>query len=761
MSQQFPARTITPPLSQLKRCAWRLPQALILLSLLLGTTTTTAAPTTLTLQLRWQHQFQFAGYYAAVEQGFFAEEGLQVKIKPGGPDINPIAEVLSGRAQLGVAAGDLVHQRLHGKPLVALAALFQHSASVLIARRDSGIDNPHALDGKRVATIDGGQPIIEIIAMLANEGVALDHIQQRSNHGGIDDLMDGRVDAEYGYLTNEPWLAQQAGLDIQLLRPLDYGVDFYGDTLFTSEAALAAQPETIAAFRRAALRGWDYAMRHPEAMITLIRERYATNKSEQQLRFEASNMAKLMYPDLIEIGHMNPGRWQTMADTFIRLGMAPEDATLGDFVYQSTEQNIPVWLKRALYAAIGIAVIAALATLLLSAFNRRLSSAVTRRTEELRAEVQRRQQAEQAVIRQNEALEETVSERTAELRQQKEQTEASNRDLSSTLSELRLAQQELIQSEKMAALGQLVAGVAHEINTPLGAIQLSVGGIQRFLGKDLPVLPELLAELPQELRNALFELLGSDQQSQPLSSRERRQHRRRLAAELETLRPDDGDADDIADTLVDMGVYQVTPALTTLLQSDQHQSLLGCAAGLSQLHSNTATIDTATQRAAKVVFALKTYAHRDAVSEKRLADVNAGLDTVLTLYHNQMKHGIELKRQFTDSAEIACFPDELNQVWTNLIHNALQAMENRGTLDISTRSDDEHLIVTICDSGPGIPAAMQEKIFEPFYTTKGSGEGSGLGLDIVRRVIDQHQGSISVSAASPHGACFKVSLPRQ
>ena len=724
---------------------------------LLGVAASASATIPLTLQLRWQHQFQFAGYYAALEQGFFDDEGLDVTIAEGGPGINPIDQVLAGHAQLGVGSGELVYERLRGEPLVALAAIFQHSASVLMVLADSGIVSPQDLVGKRVSLRQNGQAIIEVAAMLSNEGVAPEQVIARENRGGIRDLFDGNTDAEYGYITNEPWLARRAGIGIRLLRPLNYGVDFYGDTLFTSEQELAAQPDAIAAFRRAALRGWDYAMHHQEALIALIKQRYAPNKTIEQLRFEATAMRSLIHPELIELGHMNPGRWQTMADTFVRLGMAPADGSLDGFVYHIDDGSLPAWVRWALYAAVAVAIVAALVTLLLTVFNRRLSSAVTDRTRELAGEVERRRDAEQALLRYNETLEQRVTERTAELRRQTEQTEASNRGLKNTLNELQRAQQELVQSEKMAALGQLVAGIAHEINTPLGAIQLSNDGIRRYLRQDLPKLPAFLAGLAPGLRDALLALIQAAGRPLTLSSREHRQQRRALSRELQPLALDDND--DIADTLVDMGVTGLTPELLTLLQSSQQHELLRSAAELSRLQRNAATIDTAAQRAAKVVFALKTYAHRDAVSEKHPADINQGIDTVLTLYHNQMKHGVELRRHCAKLPEIPCYPDELNQVWTNLIHNALQAMENRGTLEITTSSDANQVIITISDSGPGVPTELHDKVFQPFYTTKGSGEGSGLGLDIVRRVIERHQGSITLDSASPHGAVFTVRLP--
>ena len=735
----------------------RLARLLLLLILVSTVAADAAATTPLTLQLRWHHQFQFAGYYAALEQGFFAQEDLQVTIVEGGPGINPIDEVLSGHAQLGISSGELVYGRLRGEPLVALAAIFQHSASVLMVLADSGITTPQDLAAKPISMLEHGRPFIEIAAMLANEGIPLEQVTAKTNRAGIGNLLDGSVAGKYAYVTNEPWLASQARIAIRLLRPLDYGVDFYGDTLFTSEQELADQPEAIAAFRRAALRGWDYALRHPDELIDLIVERYVPDKPPAQLRFEADTMRDLIYPDLIEIGHMNPGRWQTMANTFERLGMVPAGGSLDGFLFQPDDHSLPTWMRRVLYIAVAVAIIAALVTLLLSVFNRRLSNAVSHRTAELAAEVERRRDAERALLRYNETLEQRVTERTTELRQQQQQTEATNHDLKTTLSELQRAQQELIQSEKMAALGQLVAGVAHEINTPLGAIQLSGDGIRRYLQRDLPKLPTFLASLTPGLRDPLFAVIQTGGRPLTLSSREHRQQRRTLSRELQPLGLDD--CDDIADTLVDMGVTGLTPELMTLLQSSQYQELLGTAADLARLQRNAATIETAAKRAAKVVFALKTYAHRDAVSEKHLTDINQGIDTVLTLYHNQIKHGIDLQRQFADLPEISGYPDELNQVWTNLIHNALQAMENRGTLKITTRSDAEHVTITIADSGPGVPAQLHDKIFQPFYTTKGSGEGSGLGLDIVRRLIDRHQGSVSLDNASPQGAVFTVCLP--
>ena len=333
-----------------------------------------------------------------------------------------------------------------------------------------------------------------------------------------------------------------------------------------------------------------------------------------------------------------------------------------------------------------------------------------------------------------------------------------NIELKETLEDLKRTQSQLIQSEKMAALGQLIAGIAHEINTPLGAIRASIGNISHALQETARTLPPLLAQIPPELQHSFFALTDrASQTKQTRSSREERQMRRELRKTLEDLQIEQADA--FADTLVDMGLSdEKIQEFLPLLQHERAEEILQAAYNLVVQHHNSENIITATERASKVVFALKTYAHYDHSGEKTRADVTEGLELVLTLYHNQLKHGVEIVKHYEEVPLVPCYPDELNQVWTNLLHNAVQAMEGHGTLELAVSKQDGHVSVQITDSGNGIPEDVQQKIFEPFFTTKPSGEGSGLGLDIVKKIIDRHHGTLDVTS-SPGRTCFSVNLP--
>ena len=338
-----------------------------------------------------------------------------------------------------------------------------------------------------------------------------------------------------------------------------------------------------------------------------------------------------------------------------------------------------------------------------------------------------------------------------------QEIEAKNQELASTLQQLQAAQQQLIESEKMAALGQLVAGIAHEINTPLGAIRSSAGNISKFLAQTIEQLPTLFQSLsPIQSQDFLALLQRSLQQELTPSTKEERQLKRTLFHQLEDSKLDNADA--IADTLVTMGIYNNLDIFIPLLKRPDSSYLLEIAYKLSELKRGMTTINTATERASKVVFALKTYARYDQSGERITVKLTEGIETILTLYQNHLKQGVELIKNYSHIPPVLCYPDELNQVWTNLIHNALQAMDYRGTLTINVTSIDQQAKISITDTGKGIPKEILPKIFEPFFTTKPPGEGSGLGLDIVRKIIAKHAGNITVES-QPGRTTFNVFLP--
>ena len=272
------------------------------------------------LQLKWHHQFQFAGYYAAAAQGYYEEEGLEVEFKEG-ENVDTIKEVLSGEADFGIASSDLILSFTRKKPVVAVATVFQHSPLVLIRKESSPTGSLHDIKGNRVMMEAHSE---ELLAYMAEMGVSANDLTRFPYNNALQSLIAGEVDAISAYITDEPFQLRQLDFPFHMSSPRAVGIDFYGDTLFTSRDFLTKHPETVKKFRRASMRGWEFALNNPDEMVSYILENWPEGHTKEGLDFEAEQTQKLIRNDLVEIGYMNPGRWKHIAQVYTDLGSQPK-----------------------------------------------------------------------------------------------------------------------------------------------------------------------------------------------------------------------------------------------------------------------------------------------------------------------------------------------------------------------------------------------------------------------------------------------------
>lgn len=329
------------------------------------------------LQLRWHHQYQFAGYYAAKHKGFYEQAGFDVEIVSGNPYRLPVEEVLAGRADFAEGNGEVLLSRLRGEPLVALAAVFQHSPSVLITLKESNFRSPSDLVGKRVMLV-GGEADADLIAMFHADGVDMKDIDVIDSSFDLNDLIDGKTDAFNSYLTNEPYFIEQQGYDHNILSPKDYGVNFYSDILFTTEAQVKNDPERVERFKQASLKGWQYAIKNSEEIIRLIHDEYNSEKSFNHMRYEALTVNSLVKSDLLPIGHIFPERLERMADVFIAQNMVADKRHFRNFIFEPPQQ-VSDKHKKWVYISIAILSISAFGFSFFAHLNRKLKQEIAQR----------------------------------------------------------------------------------------------------------------------------------------------------------------------------------------------------------------------------------------------------------------------------------------------------------------------------------------------------------------------------------------------
>jgi signal transduction histidine kinase len=321
-----------------------------------------------------------------------------------------------------------------------------------------------------------------------------------------------------------------------------------------------------------------------------------------------------------------------------------------------------------------------------------------------------------------------------------------------------------MQNEKLISLGKLSAGLAHELNNPAAAMVRS----SEALISHLHLVPDnfkmvMKAEIKPEIVDVvnawLFDIIENPKAKLTLMQRNKVQDE--LGDYLDDL--NFTNAYELAETLVDHGIY-----LNDVETMRSHTGEKGFQPTLRWVISNLTTeqlvseIRDSAQRIAGLIHSIKEYSHMDRINDRQLVNLNDGMRSTLRMLHHKVKSSkVVVDDQLNDTIPmISGFPGELNQVWTNIIDNALDAMDEQGggTLIVKTEWCEPFVKIYIEDSGPGIPEEIQTRIFDPFFTTKKIGKGTGLGLDIVNKILVQHRADVQVNS-KPGSTIFEISIP--
>lgn len=329
------------------------------------------------LLLKWKHQFQFAGYYAAVKEGYYAKEGLHVHIIEPDTEKPRLAPLLSGQVEFAVAGSEVIPLRQQGSPILVLASIFQHTPHIFLTLKDRGINSLNDLSGKKIM-ID--KETSDLFALLDLAGISQESIQTVEHSFSIQPLIDGSVDVISAYSTNEPFLLAQAGYQSIEFSPQRTGVDFYGDNIITTEAYQIENPQIVAGFTRASLKGWYYAIENKEELIDWMLAHYPVQKSREAIEYEAQATIPLLANDFVKIGHINPKRWEIIAANFRKVGLIDDtEFVVEDMLYQPSPHHLNTTLLKVLVAATILCVLLLLFTFNQRSQQQRLRKEITRR----------------------------------------------------------------------------------------------------------------------------------------------------------------------------------------------------------------------------------------------------------------------------------------------------------------------------------------------------------------------------------------------
>ncbi len=729
---------------------------LLILSQVHGALANEQAQHDVTIQLHWQHQFQFAGLYAAKEKGYFQQAGLNVDIKTGFS--HPYDEVESGEAEFGLSGTGIVVEYLKGRPLVALGATFQNSPYVWLVKGDSGIYSAQDFIGK---TLTRQSYADDLAAIFLKEDIDINQINfVPPKSTDIEDLIAGRVDGLTAYISNEPFRLAQEQVPYRTIAPKDYGISFYSDILFTSQDYLKNHPQQVAAFREAMYQGWRYAAEHPQEIIDLILEKYnPQHKSRTHLQFEADQLIKLSLYPTVEFGHMTQSRWQKIAEIYQELGLYDTVGDLDDFLYQ--EANGRDWPFLLSLGFIGLVLLGLISLLLKRHHDKRLDRTIHDYTQELKQELRKREELE-AEARHESLRLQTLLDNTI--------------DSVITINHLGII--ENYNKASIALYGyqpEEVIGQNITMLMPAHYRDMHKLGMSRFLSTEQSRILGKPVEVEAQHKSGKafpIELTISDFQWQGEYlftgiARDISKQKAEQQALIEAKQTAERANNAKSEFLSAMSHELRTPlngilGFAQLLLSDNEQALS------KQQIRNVRQIIYSGEHLLTLINDVLELSKIEAGNIKTTSDhvlISNVFEECLPMLQTLAKQ-YDVDVDLLDNNDCVVVADftKLKQVFINLVTNAIKYNKAGGKVLISSsvQTNSSTLKMTVTDTGQGIAQDRQPYVFTAFERLGqeyANIEGSGVGLSVSKRLIEAMGGSIDFASTEGQGSSFWIELP--
>lgn len=785
------------------------------------------------LQLRWHHQYQFAGYYAAKWMGYYEQEGLDVEIRPALTEnvgvLYATEEVAEGRAQFGIGSSDILLSQDRGAELCVVASVFQRSPIEYYMREDAPYRSIVDLTKLKVARRQNDLLDIELQAMLISEGINPNKLPLiiDTEEFTVNDFKTHKYDVIPGYMgAIIDFYAHKEGINLKVIKPIDYGIDFYGDSLFTSKKLAYEDPELVEKFRKASMKGWEYAHDHPEEVAERIANEYKVKGIPHKdfieyNKYQASKISQLTLYPIVEMGNVNPYRWQKMHEMLTKLNLVKGQINLEDFVFDYQKITTEKY-KKIEKGIILFLIISFIASIIIFMFH------LANKNSMLKNEVSERKRAENRIIKSKQRYEAIFSSAILGITITSKEgiiLQANEKWLSMTgYSEKEILGKDIREfidddSDKniIKKIGDFNSGKINnyeierkykrrdgsifwgklfmtsiydqdsERKVNLGMVvditnrKIEEETVKRSEKRFRNIIKEVASQISDNENAGSFLIKDNDFNDAYNSDNERSRLSLKLEKinlELERMFKKELDENKRKEALL---IYQARlAAMGEMIANIAHQwrqplNSLGLILSNIEdayiyneldneyLHSSVEKSRRLISKMSETIDDFRYFSSPNNKKEK--FSIYDNIKILLELVEENLRfNDIKVKLEDIKNIEAYGYANQYSQAIFNIINNSIDALSVSSTEDkeirISIHEEKDMAIVEISDNGGGISSDIADKIFDVYFTTKQGSKGTGLGLYITKIIIENNMDGKIQWENTLDGVCMKVAIPK-